>query len=810
MWASRIYLRWYKSFNTRYHGYIENADGKPWETRNGEFFPYVEIPLDRRISTIVGANESGKSHLLSAIEKIFNGWSTGLRYSRKQPKEEYDLQHVCRYCALDGLEADTWPCIGVELSFDNKAQYDHAVNQFGVTPASLPTTDLERRLSVFIDGSRSGDNWATFYDHNNQSCGQAPKEKWFDTVQNTLPSVHFIDSQLRLSNEVHVTQLEDMYEERKPSTAYDPLALHELTDALLSVQLNPKEPPGEAINAITEIRDSLGGRVLGPRDSLVRLETLLFDDILGIDADTLGRIKELGAGNRGYVERIIEEINHRLIETLDISQFWQQDDDFQLQVEYKGGFFYFLITDKTGATYTFNERSSGLRFFLSYYIQAKAIKQSVKGNGAIVLMDEPDSFLSAAAQRNLLQVFESLIQPSADTGAVQLVYTTHSPFLINRNFPQRISLVRKGDGSEGTQLVEGSSTRRYEPIRSGLGIDCAETLFMGTMNVVLEGISDQKVLVAAIQRFGNPAKIDELLDLNKVTFVSADGVSNVPRLIAKSTAGAEKRPVVVTLLDGDAPGQTVAQNLEAEKLLDKDFIATLDQVGLKPAWNPSPKELEDIVPPKLMAVAVARYLANRWNEQVDTDALEQALTDSSNGDTMAKRLIKVTKDRIGGVPIAPTKIEIKGGVFDAFVETLADGCDFSDNGNVASEVAAFADNIRLICTKLQELLSVAETRSRRDRLQKNVRLAIERFEKSHRLQATKADVERALQRIDDECNGGTEHARLSRENVIQLRLVLDEEVVNAGETVDIERWLRRLRLLWDSPWRKEKGGWEKV
>jgi len=29
------------------------------------------------------------------------------------------------------------------------------------------------------------------------------------------------------------------------------------------------------------------------------------------------------------------------------------------------------ITDKTGAKYTFNERSSGLRYFPSYYIKLK-------------------------------------------------------------------------------------------------------------------------------------------------------------------------------------------------------------------------------------------------------------------------------------------------------------------------------------------------------------------------------------------------------------------------------------------------------
>jgi len=67
-------------------------------------------------------------------------------------------------------------------------------------------------------------------------------------------------------------------------------------------------------------------------------------------------------------------------------------------------------------------------------------------------MDEPDSFLSIAGQRNLLQVFESLVSKNLLAVSCQLVYTTHSPFLINRNFPHRLCLVRKGDGNEGTQL----------------------------------------------------------------------------------------------------------------------------------------------------------------------------------------------------------------------------------------------------------------------------------------------------------------------------------------------------------------------
>ena len=134
---------------------------------------------------------------------------------------------------------------------------------------------------------------------------------------------------------------------------------------------------------------------------------------------------------------------------------------FRIATELQTGLLYFEVTDKTGATYTFRERSSGLRFFLSYYIQAKALENASRSKGAIVLMDEPDSFLSIIGQKNLLSVFESLVKAESSGQKCQLVYTTHSPFLINRNFPHRLRLVRKGDAEEGTQLIDQAMLRRY-------------------------------------------------------------------------------------------------------------------------------------------------------------------------------------------------------------------------------------------------------------------------------------------------------------------------------------------------------------
>lgn len=72
-----LLVRFYKSFNYDYKRKIDpKAIRKPWELASGQFYPYVEIPIDNKITTVVGANESGKSHLLSAIEKALTGRSS--------------------------------------------------------------------------------------------------------------------------------------------------------------------------------------------------------------------------------------------------------------------------------------------------------------------------------------------------------------------------------------------------------------------------------------------------------------------------------------------------------------------------------------------------------------------------------------------------------------------------------------------------------------------------------------------------------------------------------------------------------------
>src|SRR6266404_4543118 len=94
-----LFVRFYKSFNFDYlRKFHHDAKPKPWEMVDGMWYPYVRVEIDRMVSTIVGANESGKSHLLTAIERGLSG-------------EGLERDDFCRYSKFFTVEVGKmkWP-----------------------------------------------------------------------------------------------------------------------------------------------------------------------------------------------------------------------------------------------------------------------------------------------------------------------------------------------------------------------------------------------------------------------------------------------------------------------------------------------------------------------------------------------------------------------------------------------------------------------------------------------------------------------------------------------------------------------------
>ncbi|MGD2035800.1 MAG: AAA family ATPase, partial [Bacteroidales bacterium] len=154
--------------------------------------------------------------------------------------------------------------------------------------------------------------------------------------------------------------------------------------------------------------------------------------------------------NHRILKQKIENLNGEI--TINFQDYWSQNVgknnkinlNFELEhYDYthpdKSGkpYLEFWIRDKQERLYP-KQRSRGVRWFLSFYLELKA---TAKQNNVtrVILIDEPGLSLHARAQEDVLKVFEDLRQK------MQIVYCTHSPHLINENKLYRILAVQRAD-----------------------------------------------------------------------------------------------------------------------------------------------------------------------------------------------------------------------------------------------------------------------------------------------------------------------------------------------------------------------------
>lgn len=115
-------------------------------------------------------------------------------------------------------------------------------------------------------------------------------------------------------------------------------------------------------------------------------------------------------------------------------KYWTQDVT-NLQVDWDNNQLRFFI-EEDGEFYPPEVRSKGKQWHLAFYIRITARSLEEKTN--VILIDEPGLFLHATAQRDILRRLESSSKKS------QIIFTTHSPYLIETDKLQRVRLVQRG------------------------------------------------------------------------------------------------------------------------------------------------------------------------------------------------------------------------------------------------------------------------------------------------------------------------------------------------------------------------------
>jgi predicted ATPase len=613
MLLKTVYIRFYKSFNFDYlRKFHEGAKPFPWEMLDKTlWYPHVRIPIDQRITTVVGANESGKSHLLTAIEKGMTG-------------KGIEREDFCRYSEFYSVERGKlkWPDFGFEWASLSETEQQLVRECCGVPAKSFDRFLLFRTnredLTVYIP---SGDTFAA----------HEVKSDKAQTLVDALPKLFRIAANVALPESVPTRYLASPEADASKNTfgamrrkqrfqflekVGGVLGHSEWFSNAQAVQ-QQAAPIASAMSTLFSSSSSENANGDGHGIAEVDLTRKLIYQVARIDQAAIDDLyRALKEGKDGHANGLIQKINDHLAASLNFPKWWVQDKDFRLTVSSRDHDLVFTIRDRTGTEYSFNERSDGLKYFFSYYVQYRAHEPSAN-RSEILLMDEPDTYLSAQAQQDLLRIFDAFATPEDARRPVQVVYVTHSPFLIDKNHSERIRVLEKGVGEEGTRVVKDASRNHYEPLRSAFGAFVGETTFIGNCNLMVEGPADQILLAGAAAHLrGKGTGALETLDLNHVTIVPAGSASQVPYLVYLARGRDIEQPAVIVLMDSDGAGNEARRRLKkggayGKQLLKDSLVLQVGefagQSGFDVAGGIPLVESEDIVPLPLAVAASHRY-----------------------------------------------------------------------------------------------------------------------------------------------------------------------------------------------------------
>ena len=350
----------------------------------------------------------------------------------------------------------------------------------------------------------------------------------------------------------------------------------------------------------------------------------------------------------GYEDIKVELESASITITDEIFEYWQQNR--QLKVEFdvsqadprdaaplnQGKILHVRIENaRHRVTVSFDERSKGFVWFFSFLSYFSHLEETESGD-LIILLDEPGTALHAMAQKDFLRFMDERLSPRC-----QVLYTTHSPFMIDLEKLHRIRLVQDMDGV-GTVITDDPVHNDREtvfPLQMALGYQMAQTLFLSPHCLMVNSPSD----LIYLQVLGD--------------MVAAEAGPRIdPRWVIIPVGSTDNLSTFVTLLGDNYVSVAVMMDLTPT---NKEKIEAINRKNELEGENPvkwvqvtrvRDADIEDLFDPKVYLQLVNLSYAN----QLDQTLTMRSITESN------PRIVERLK-------VYFAKTGIAGGVFDRYV-----------------------------------------------------------------------------------------------------------------------------------------------
>jgi len=235
-----------------------------------------------------------------------------------------------------------------------------------------------------------------------------------------------------------------------------------------------------------------------------------------------------------------------------LRSLWGQGTELHFELRHKGSSIEFLADDPAikSRKARMSKRSAGVTQFFRVSMALYARRKKNPANSYIYLFDEPGVLLHPQGQRDLLQVFEQLSDEN------QIVYATHSLFLLNQNFPERHRLIFKDD--DGTKVDHKPYRQNWKLATDALGVYLNSNVLFSNRILLVEGDSDPIYLYELFRQLNRFGESD--VDLNTLGIMSFYDYQNL-RFLLQVFKREEHDESVFVIVDGDSQGKSILQKV---------------------------------------------------------------------------------------------------------------------------------------------------------------------------------------------------------------------------------------------------------
>lgn len=600
---------------------------------------WFEVEPDKTI--LVGPNEAGKTAILQALQQINPPPGTrGFHPLRDYPRSEYndistkrvrpeDIAVVQAKFVLDPEDKEVLPEGFKDVTYVAIKKLDNSYwHRIEGGPAPKKYGDVRRdlgRLTSYVDSRVPASD---------EDEGQtAVPSRELDQITQSWDDATAISEQEAdallawMRKFLYLIDANDQGQEQRYEQLEQSLRVTHQTNQVLAT-LRGRLPLFVLFSNYFRVKPSLHLGHLAKRIA----ESLLDDDaydygnkcllqLLGFTAwelSDLGRVNEPDPSDTDALQRYKDQLDQRSYQlnaasvrlTEEIRRVWSPTPDRaeadKLQVRADAQYLKVVVEDDLGVEVELDQRSEGFQWLVSFFVVFFAEAQD-KHENAILLLDEPGLSLHGLKQREFRTTVSRLAEKN------QVLYTTHSPFLVGPDELDRVRVVEMSDRGVGTTVhtaITAGDSAALLPLQEALGYDLAQSLFTQQRNLVLEGLTDYWYIeaVAQLLREAKLADLDE-----RISLIPAGSAGKV---VYYATILHAQKLKVAALLDSDAAGDQAAEQDELVHTLGNKAILRTRDVYQGVVKTP---EIEDLLRETLISVAKTELSCD-----VESDAQTQA------------------------------------------------------------------------------------------------------------------------------------------------------------------------------------------